>query len=252
MDERERTLNELIRYAETSRDVLGLYVFGSRGRPDGLADDDSDYDVGVVLRDDADVDAFDAQWPYVHGAPVEVARATLSEVQAHGEYGSPSAWSRPLYERVDLRVDKTGEVATALDAKRGVPAEARKAILRESLDAYINATYRSLRYGLVGAGAGTRFDAAAAASPLLDFLFALEGRVRPFNKYLEREIRERPLPGGVTIDRLLAVLEGEADEQHGVFRDVERIARDHGLREIVDAWEPDVAWLRGDEPYRAT
>ena len=62
MDERERTLNELIRYAEARATYRALRVRVA-GRPDGLADDASDYDVGVVLRDDADLDAFDAAGP---------------------------------------------------------------------------------------------------------------------------------------------------------------------------------------------
>jgi predicted nucleotidyltransferase len=247
----EATLEELLRYAKSSDDVLAVYVFGSRGRPDGLADAASDYDVGVVLRDDADLASFDSRWPYEHGAPVEVARATMSELRVAGDFGTPSAWSRPIYGAVDLLLDKTAEVAAILDAKRLVQPEARLTMLRESLDAYINSTYRSLRYRLVGAGAGVLFDAAAAVSPLLDFLFALDGRVRPWNKYLEGEVQEQPLPGGITIDLLLQVLAGDVEAQHGVFRDVERLAREHGLADVVDAWEPDVAWLRGDETYRS-
>ncbi|HST13224.1 MAG TPA: nucleotidyltransferase domain-containing protein [Gaiellaceae bacterium] len=252
MVERDAALAGLLEFARASNEVVAVYVFGSRGRPDGLADDVSDYDVCVVLRDDADVAAFDQRWPYVHGASVEVARATLSELRKLGEYGTTSAWTRPLYQVINLLVDKTGEVAGILDSKRSVPAHARDGILRNSLDAYINATYRSLRYRLVGAGAGVRFDAADAVSPLLDFLFALDGRVRPWNKYLESETRERPLPGAITIDRLLTVLAGDQEEQHAVFRDVELLSRQHGLGDSIDAWEPDVAWLRGDGPYRAT
>jgi predicted nucleotidyltransferase len=250
--DREALFEELLRYATSSEDVLAVYVFGSRGRADGLADERSDYDVGVVLRDEADLAAFDARWPYTHGAPVEIARATLSELRTEGDRGTPSAWSRPLYGAVDLRLDKTGEVAGILEAKRTLEPEARDAIMRESLDAYINSTYRSLRYRLVGAGAGVRLDAAAAVPPLLDFLFAVDGRVRPFNKYLEAELAERPLAGGsITTARLLAILDADVEEQHAVFCDMEHVARAHGLGAIVDAWEPDVAWLRGDEPYRA-
>ena len=248
MAERDASFAELVQFARESDDVLAVYVFGSRGRPDGLADDASDYDVGVVLQDDADVAAFDRRWPYSHGAPVEVTRTTLSELRTRGEYGTPSAWTRPLYQVVDLLVDKTGEVAAILESKRSVPADARDQILRDSLDAYINATYRSLRYRLVGVGAGVRLDAADAVPPLLDFLFALDGRVRPWNKYLESEARERPLPGRVTVDRLLTVLSGDQEEQQAVFRDVETLSRQHGLGRVIDAWEPDVAWLRGDEP----
>ncbi len=243
-------LDELIAYAEASDDVVGVYLFGSRGRPDGLADERSDHDVGVVLRDDADLCAFDERWPYVHGAQIEIARATLSELRVAGDYGTPDAWSRPIYAAVDVKLDKTGEVTAILAEKRMIQQHARPALLREMLDGYINATYRSLRYRLVGAGAGTRLDAAASVSPLLEFLFAAEGRVRPFNKYLESELAQRPI--AVTIGQVLAILDGDEDVQHAVFRDVERIAREKGVGDVVDAWEPDVAWLRGEASYRST
>lgn len=75
MTDGEAILEELLQFARASDDVVAVYVFGSRGRPDGLADTASDYDVGVVLRDEADLTAFDSQWPYEHGAPVEISRA---------------------------------------------------------------------------------------------------------------------------------------------------------------------------------
>lgn len=253
MSERERLFRELLAYAEETEDVLGLYVFGSRGWPDGLADDASDYDVGVVLRDDADLDAFDARWPYVHGAAVEVTRATLSQLRAHGEPDTASAWARPLYAEVDLRLDKSGEVAALLEEKRELPAGAREKLARNTLDAYVNATYRSLRHRLVGAGTGARLDAAESVPPLLTFLFALEGRVRPFNKYLEQELRDRPVAGGqITIDDVTALLEGDPRRQRTIFRTVEELAKEQGFEDVIAAWEPDVAWLRGEATYRET
>ena len=128
----------------------------------------------VVLHDDADVAGFDARWPHVHGAPVEIARATLSELRAQ---------TGPVCESVDLRLDKPGELAPLLESKRMIAPDVREAPVRGALDAYVNSTYRSLRYREVG-GAGARLDAAQSVPPLLTALFALEGRVRPFTKYL--------------------------------------------------------------------
>jgi hypothetical protein len=34
--------------------------------------------------------------------------------------------------------------------------------------------------------------------------------------------------------------------QQALFRDAERLAREHGFGEVIDGWEPDVAWLRGE------
>ena len=88
-------------------------------------------------------------------------------------------------------------------------------------------------------------------SPLLDFLFAVEGRVRPFNKFLRYELERRPLDDpAFTVDALFvglaAIRAGDPDEQRRMFRDVERLARRHGLGDVIDGWEPDVAWLRGE------
>ena len=256
MDAPEQRFQALLAYAREDPDVLGLYVFGSRAWHDGLQDDHSDYDVAVVLRDgDSVVDAFDARWPYTHGAPVEVARSTLSELRRLGEYGGLDEWSRYLYTRVDLMIDKTGEIEPILREKQTVPEEIRDRLVRDRLDGYINSTYRSLRYRMVGQQTGARLDAAESIPYLLTALFAMDARVRPFNKYLETELGERPLSDPAwhadrLLPRLLAVLEGSVEDQHALFRDVDRVSRARGFSDVVDGWEPDVAWLRGEAAYR--
>ena len=104
MDERETCFRALLAYAEQDDDVLALFVFGSRGRDDGMADARSDYDVAVVLKEGLDVlRTFDERWRYVHGAAVEVARSTLSELREHGEYGTATGWARSQYARAPSR-----------------------------------------------------------------------------------------------------------------------------------------------------
>ena|SRR2546430_2074201 len=66
------------------------------------------------------------------------------------------------------------------------------------------------------------------------------------------ELETFPLPGdrwsaGRLLPRLQAVAGTAAsDEQQRLFRDVEQLARERGFGAIIDGWEPDVAWLRGD------
>jgi len=242
----EAELRELLAFAERSDDVLGLYLFGSRGR--GLfVDDRSDWDVWVVLRDDPALARFDARFPYMHGDRVEVVSSTLAGPREHGAIGSPSEWSRYRHAHVDVRIDKTGgELLRILESKESIPAEQRDDVVRESLGAYANSTYRSLRYG-------TRLDAVESVAPALRAIFALDGRVRPFNKYLDWELREHPLAGW-NADELLplvtGVLDGDAAAQHELFRRVEAVARAEGFGEAIDEWEPDLAWLRGEAGYR--
>jgi len=84
-------------------------------------------------------------------------------------------------------------------------------------------------------------------------IFALADRVRPYNKYLEWELRHHPLEGW-TADELLPLLDrvltGEPDAQHELFNRVEPPARRAGFGDVIDSWEPDVDWLRGNGGYR--
>ena len=96
-------------------------------------------------------------------------------------------------------------------------------------------------------------DAAESIPYALGAIFALAGRVRPYNKYLDWELRHHPLPGwvGETLLPLIAgVLDRDLAAQRELFRLVERDARAHGFDDAIDEWEPDVPWLRGETEYR--
>jgi hypothetical protein len=76
--------------------------------------------------------------------------------------------------------------------------------------------------------------------------FALEGRVRPFNKWLLKEL-ERRLLGWPNLAALVetVVSDPSPSTQRMVFNESEPRVRAAGLSEVVDSWEPDVSWLRG-------
>lgn len=235
------TFEELVELARAREDVVGLYVFGSRGR-DFMVDERSDWDVCVVLADREAREAFDREFPFVHGARVEIVSVTLDELRnqrsEHGRYAEAHA---------QVVVDKTGgELARVVAEHESLPTGSRDSIVREALDGYINQTYRSLRYR-------TRLDAVEAVPHALRTIFALEDRVRPYNKYLEWELRQHPLDGW-SADELLPLLDrvltGDAEAQRELFRQIEEPARREGFGDVVDGWEPDVAWLRGESEYR--
>jgi hypothetical protein len=109
----------------------------------------------------------------------------------------------------------------------------------------INSLYRSLKNLRDGRPLAGHLDAADSIGPLLQFLFAIDGRVRPFSKYLESDIRERPLAIRDVLDRIRPILErGDRSAQHDLFMAVEGVARTTGYGEVVDSWQPDVAFLR--------
>jgi len=232
---------ELLESARGRDEVVGMYVFGSRGRG-FMVDERSDWDVCVVLADAAARDEFAREFPSGHGARVEIVTATLDDLR-----GNRSEHWRYAAAHADVVLDKTdGELARVVAEQESLPSGTRDAVVREALDGYINQTYRSLRYG-------TRLDAAEAIPYALRTIFALEDRVRPYNKYLEWELRHHPLEGWKA-DELLPLLDrvltGDAETQRELFRRIEEAARRDGFGDVVDGWEPDVAWLRGEGGYR--
>jgi hypothetical protein len=234
------TYEEWMRFARDEPRVVGLIVTGSRGRG-ALVHDTSDWDLRVVVQDgeEAFADALDTP----HGGDVEVATATLSALRA-----SPQ-WDRYSYAHAQVPVDKLdGALGRLVDA-RGTLGEAEAhELARESLSAYTNSLYRSLRDAELGLDVAARLDATDAVSALLTALFAFEQRVRPFNKYLRWELQTFPLLGwnaNALLDMVDAALAGEADAQRRLLRAVEPGVRAQGLGELIDEWEPHVSFLRG-------
>ncbi len=241
------TFEELVEVARGREEIVGLYLFGSRGR-EYMVDDRSDWDVCVVLRDHADIEGFRAEFPSRHGDRVDMWVTSLEQLRAAGVVGTDSEQARYAAAHVRVLIDKTGgDLTTVVESKEWIPEGERAAVVRDSLDGYINLTYRSLRYG-------TRLDALEAIPYALRTIFALAGRIRPFNKYLEWELRNHPVESW-DADDVLPLLErvagGDEDAQRALFRMVEGAARAQGYGDVVDGWEPDVAWLRGESEYRA-
>jgi hypothetical protein len=236
------SFDELLEVARAREDVLGVYVFGSRGR-EYMVDERSDWDVCVVLADPAARDKFAREFPFGHGARVEIVAATLDELRAN-----PSEHGRYAAAHAQVVLDKTGgELTRVVAEQESLPSGSRDAVVRDALDGYINQTYRSLRYG-------TRLDAVEAIPYALRTVFALENRVRPYNKYLEWELRHHPLEDWDADDLLPLldrVLTGEPKAQRELFKRVEPLARRAGFGDVVDGWEPDLDWLRGTAEYRA-
>ena len=246
MPDQPLTFERLLAVAQERDDVLGLFLFGSRGRQ-YMVDASSDWDVCVVVRDEAALKRFDREYPYVHGAQVEISSTTIDELRVAGVVGTATEQARYAAAHVVVSIDKTGgEIPKIVASKEWIPPGDRDTLIRDALDGFINSTYRSLRYA-------TRLDAVESVPPALRTIFGLAGRIRPFNKYLEWELRHHPLEGWDADDvvpLLESVIAAEPDAQHKLFRRVEAAARAGGYDDVVDSWEPDLSWLRGDSAYR--
>jgi hypothetical protein len=221
-------LDALLEEARADQNVIGIVVHGSRGR--GLhVHEGSDWDVIVVVREPS------GRYDSKHGSALESFEITsLSQLPP---------WMLPALTWTTPALDKTGAVAAQLaEATHVDPATAA-----EPLDGYVNQYYRSAKNARRGLELAALLDAQESIPYYLHFVFAAHGRVRPYNKWLEWELRERPLPVEVDLERLERIARtGDLAEQQALFRETEAIARERGHGRTIDGWEPDVAWLRGD------
>jgi predicted nucleotidyltransferase len=252
--ETEAEYDAAVAKAAADPDVLAAVLVGSRATGGPFLRPGSDWDLRVVVADPA-LEAAAERLEQGHGSRVEVALIRLSTFEAMATPGSISAWDRPSFLHPRLVFDKTdGHVTRTLEGLARLTPEMGHAVAADSLDGYVNSYYRSRKNAAIGLEIEALLDAGESIAPLLTCLFAIHDRVRPFNRHLGWELASWPLgdgwlAGGVLLPRLRGIVAGGAvADQAALFRDVEQLARAHGLAPVIDGWEPDVAGLRGGDP----
>jgi hypothetical protein len=207
--------------------------------------------VRVVVRDEAAEDCAALATP--HGSTLEVVVLSLSGFEQVGAVGSESEWDRYSYVHAPVVLDKLdGRIAALVREKGSLTAGDAERVGAEALDAYVNSYYRSAKNLRDGLRVEAHLDAAESLSPFLIALFALHRRVRPFNRFLGWELERFPLGderwrAAALLPRLEAITaSGDLAAQQALFRDTEQLARARGLGTVIDDWQPDVGWLRGD------
>lgn len=243
----ERIYVELLRRAATDHNALGVVLTGSRA-VGAFVTERSDYDVYVILQQDAD------GWDTPPGAGVEVWSMNIDAFRQHALVGSGAERDRPSFLCARVELDKLeGEVALITERKRRLdPAEAER-VARDSLDAYIYALSRSLKNLEAGRKFEGHLEAIESIPPLLTSAFALEGRVRPFNKWLRHEVAQRPIAVPRLLERV-ARIASDADPrtQRQVFGTIEIRARHMRLASAIDAWQRELPRLRGTGDGRSS
>ncbi|MGW7583974.1 hypothetical protein ACWGKU_37030 [Kitasatospora sp. NPDC054768] len=220
--------------------VVGLVLKGSRAH-DGMTTRHSDHDLCVILADDAasELAALDGY----RSARLDLVVTTLER------FRRPSDWERYAIARSRVLVDRRdGEIVRIVAAMGRLGAEEAFRSGAALLDAYANSLYRSVKNHRDGNPLAGHLDAAAGVGFLLDLLFALDRRPRPYNKYLAWELDRFPLPGWDsaalldTVARITAT--GEVAPQQRLFARVEAAARAAGHAAVLDAWGENLLLMR--------
>ncbi|GAB2930655.1 hypothetical protein [Streptomyces mayteni] len=243
----------------TRRDpaVAGVVLTGSKARH-GMSTRWSDHDVFAIAHDGRATDVGDRRT-----ATLDVVVMALAEFRRHALPGSDSEWNRYAFVGARIVQDTPeGLIAELVARKATLTPEEAASLAAGHLDAFANSAYRALKNHRDGHPLAGHLDAAEAAPPLLTHLFALERRVRPYNKYLTWELAQRPLAAppwrGDRLPRLLGelVAHGRPDTLRRLFTDVELPpanagrcpqARAAGHGAVLDSWGDDLLLLRGTE-----
>jgi hypothetical protein len=249
------TYQALVSLAAADPAVVGLVVFGSQAH-EGMVTRYSDHDVCVILADGATTDFTGQRTP-----ELDFGISSLAEFRAAGMPGGKECphltaacghcdtFSRYALARATVVLDKLGgDIAQILADKAQLNADEAFRSSAEWLDFYANSLYRSVKNDRDGHALAARLDAANSVQGLLELLFALDRRPRPYNKYLTWELTHYPLPGWDTGKLLTAVdriaRTGDVSLQRRVFARVEAVARHAGHGEVLDAWGEDLELMR--------
>jgi hypothetical protein len=250
--ERRDLLADLARRneADHGENLLGLVLSGSAGRD--MATDRSDLDVFVVLGDTG------MHGPRTsHSAAIDETLVAIADLERMPPFGTNGWWFRWSFAWAPVLFDRTeGRLASALRRQATVTADEAESILVEHvrLDGWLNYAYRALKNHRDGRLLECRLDAAESMPWLLDVIFTLEERVRPYHKYLPWELRRHPLAHW-HVEELLALLtatlDGDPSAIRATFERIETLcaAFDSGrpepiLTPIIDGWGDELQLLR--------
>ena len=179
-------LDELV--ARDDPSILGLVLSGSAAR--GMETERSDVDVFVVRDDEVERET-------LHNHAIDEIPIALADLESVPPYGTSDWWFRWSFAyaagppRRDRRPDRRGRTPAG-DGRPG-RAAVRSLVDHDRLDGWVNFAYRSLKSDRDGRPLESRLDAVESVPWLMDVVFTLAGRVRPYNKYLPWELREHPL-----------------------------------------------------------
>jgi hypothetical protein len=223
---------------KTDQRIIGVILGGGRGK--GLSSAHSDYDVILVTTDEglAGVKQDYPKTEYIDSLP-----HAISEFRERAKIGSSTAWDKYTFTHNLALIDKTGEIQKLVEEKGGLtPAEAHK-IANDNLGGYLNSLYRSLKNLRDGNELAGRLDASETISSMLQFLFAIEGRVCPYNKFLVWELENYPLKKlPISSSDFIAKIEAisknaDFNTQKELLQIIRKLALENNCQDEINDWE---------------
>lgn len=236
---------QLLEEAKTNPDIIGFFLGGSRGK--GFENEQSDYDPRMIVKNEV-AKTYHEKYESMVLEEIDLVVMSLSEFRDYALWGSPEAGDRYDFTHVKALVDKTGEVQKLIDDKGSIPDDNRNDFIAQTLDAYINGVYRSVKCFRNHNETGARLETSTSIPHLLDLVFALHNRPKPFYGYLERELKaylleKLPWSGEEFLEKLLTILSNaDPETQQEILKTVEKLFRKEGFGRVFDNWEGKDKW----------
>lgn len=243
MNELEEKYQSLLKESETNPDIIGLFWGGARGKSNEFLTEYSDMDIYVVITDDESEELIKKLKGYRKNGIFEIRVLRFSEFIHYADWGSKKDWDRYNFTHNKAIIDKTGEIQKLMDEKGLLPEDIKKKIIEDSLDAYLNEIYRSAKYFRDGLNFSAYLDATESLPFLMTALYALEGRIKPYNKYFEWELKNYPLgllpwkPDEFITDYKHILETGDIKTQEKIFEGIKTIFIDRGFTDSINAWK---------------
>jgi len=237
----------LLKEAKINPDIIGLFLGGSRGKD--FQNSHSDYDLYMIVKDKV-AKIHQRKYGKIRFKEIDLVVMSLSEFRKYALWGSPEAWNRYDFTHVKALVAKISEIQKLINEKGSIPNDQRHDFIARSLDAYINGVFRSVKCFRNQNETGARMEASASIPYLLDLVFALHNRPRPFYGYLERELKKYPLEklpwSEKKFSKMILNILSTADlkTQQKILKAVEKIFRKEGHGCVFNGWEGKDKWAK--------
>jgi len=245
----DNLFQELVKQVKKDPNVLGLILGGSRGK--GLVTKVSDYDVNLVVKNNC-MKKCEREYDRYDVKGIDLVVYSLSVFNKYAAWGSSEVWDRYDFFQAKVLVDKTnGKIKKIATEKGRIPKSKIKSVVVSSLGGYLNSVFRSLKSHRDKSKLAARLEAIESILYFISALFALDGRLKPYHKYLEWELKKHPIKkwswGGIrTTNHLTRILEkGDVKTQLELLVIVEKTFRRYGYRQVFEDWKDELKWMKG-------
>jgi predicted nucleotidyltransferase len=243
---------KILREAKGDPNIIGFVLTGSRGK--GFEHEKSDYDPWIIVINAKIAKEYEKKYDEMNLKDIDLCVASLAEFKKLSSWNEHNIYERYDYTHVQILIDKTGEITKIIKEKGGVPKDKKDNFINSSLDGYINQVFRSVKSIIKNDQFAAHLEAVFSIPLLLDAIFALEGRPKPFYCYLEKELEKYPLKifpwkKDEFIRKLSKILTtGDLKTQQGILIEVEKMFRKAGYNQVFDDWEGKDRWAMTYRP----